>query len=57
MADGTHTRDQDPDRDAVTDPEHWLWTCPNCGTRLERRHCKTRCTRCGFFTDCSDTGV
>jgi hypothetical protein len=45
----------DPTRDA--DPEHYLWLCPNCGERLVPRQCKTRCPRCGFFTDCSDTGV
>ena len=35
----------------------YLWSCPNCGKRLERRQCKARCRRCGFFVDCSDTGV
>ena len=39
------------------DPEAYLWACPNCGRQLERRHCKARCPRCGFFVDCSDTGV
>ena len=40
-----------------TDPYDYLWTCPNCGQRLEPRQCKARCRRCGFFVDCSDTGV
>jgi len=31
--------------------------CPNCGVRLEKRQCKARCPRCGFFQDCSDTIV
>jgi len=39
------------------DPYDYLWTCPNCGVRLEPRQCKARCRRCGFFVDCSDTGV
>jgi hypothetical protein len=39
------------------DPYDYLWTCPNCGVRLEARQCKARCRRCGFFVDCSDTGV
>jgi hypothetical protein len=47
-----------PPSDALPpDPESYLWNCPNCGTRLQARQCKTRCQRCGFFTDCSDTGV
>lgn len=47
----------DPARADVPDPETYLWVCPNCGERLHKRQCKARCTRCGFFTDCSDTGV
>jgi len=43
---------------AATDGAYeYLWSCPNCGKRLERRQCKARCARCGFFVDCSDTGV
>lgn len=28
--------------------------CPNCGAVLVDRGCKSRCSRCHFFTDCSD---
>lgn len=28
--------------------------CPNCGTVMYDRGCKTRCPKCHFFTDCSD---
>ncbi len=28
--------------------------CINCGQILEERQCKARCTRCGYFEDCSD---
>lgn len=29
-------------------------TCPNCGSELWDKECKSRCPRCHFFTDCSD---
>ena len=40
-------------------PDAWehLAYCPNCGARLEKRQCKARCFRCGYFQDCSDTIV
>ncbi len=28
--------------------------CINCGAVLQGRQCKARCTRCGYFEDCSD---
>jgi len=41
---------------SVDDWAHLAY-CPNCGAHLEKRHCKARCFRCGFFQDCSDTIV
>ena len=46
-------------REAIRAADEWahLAYCPNCGARLEKRQCKARCFRCGFFQDCSDTIV
>lgn len=45
--------------EAAMPPDAWqhLAYCPNCGSRLEKRQCKARCFRCGYFQDCSDTIV
>jgi hypothetical protein len=45
------------DRQPVADDWAHLAYCPNCGALLEKRQCKARCMRCGFFQDCSDTIV
>ncbi|MEA2626809.1 MAG: hypothetical protein QOD06_2854 [Candidatus Binatota bacterium] len=46
-----------PPAEPVADAWAYLAYCPNCGARLEKRQCKARCLRCGFFHDCSDTLV
>jgi hypothetical protein len=28
--------------------------CPACWARLESRHCKMICPRCGYFMSCSE---
>lgn len=28
--------------------------CPVCSQRLESRHCKFVCARCGYFMSCSE---
>ena len=49
--------DEKPAAAEVSDDWAHLAYCPNCGQRLEKRQCKARCFRCGFFQDCSDTIV
>ena len=47
----------EPKREEPPDAWTHLAYCPNCSARLEKRQCKARCVRCGFFQDCSDTIV
>lgn len=35
-------------------PGDFRTICPNCGTVMYDRGCKTRCPKCHYFTDCSD---
>lgn len=34
-------------------PEPERFTCPNCGSAMEKRKCKLICA-CGYFDSCSD---
>jgi rubrerythrin len=31
-----------------------IYVCDCCGERMEERHCKLVCPRCGYARDCSD---
>jgi ssDNA-binding Zn-finger/Zn-ribbon topoisomerase 1 len=31
--------------------------CTHCGAPMVSRSCKLRCLACGYFEDCSDTGL
>ncbi|MGA3327310.1 MAG: hypothetical protein ABSF45_22845 [Terriglobia bacterium] len=35
-------------------PEFPNQFCPVCSSRLESRHCKMLCPRCGYFMSCSE---
>lgn len=41
-------------RSARKSAELAMHYCPNCSQRLEDRGCRLRCSRCGYFMDCSD---
>ncbi len=41
-------------RPPATENEFPLQFCPMCSMRLESRHCKMVCARCGFFMSCSE---
>ncbi len=40
-----------PDKPAAELPNQF---CPVCSGRLESRHCKMICPRCGYFMSCSE---
>ena len=42
---------------ADSTPERQGPVCTNCGAPMVSRSCKVRCRRCGYFEDCSDTGL
>jgi predicted RNA-binding Zn-ribbon protein involved in translation (DUF1610 family) len=39
---------------AAAPPELPVEVCPVCSKRLESRHCKFVCPRCGYFMSCSE---
>jgi len=41
-------------RSAATPAEDASWYCPVCSQRLESRHCKWICSRCGYYMSCED---
>jgi hypothetical protein len=41
------------DRDAAA-PELPVEFCPVCSAKLQSRHCKMLCPRCGYFMSCSE---
>lgn len=44
-----------PPRDEKTaEIRYWLDHCWLCEERMEARHCKLICPKCGFRRDCSD---
>ncbi|MBI3824763.1 MAG: hypothetical protein HY294_02065 [Candidatus Rokubacteria bacterium] len=43
------------DYEAITTGfQQWVHICERCGERMEERHCKIVCNKCGLTRDCSD---
>jgi hypothetical protein len=47
-------QEEAPEKEEKPRPELPLEFCPACAARLESRHCKMVCPRCGYFMSCSE---
>jgi len=53
MDDIMHEENLQVAENAQPDPEALIWTCANCGAKMDERKCKLIC-ECGYFASCSD---
>lgn len=53
MDNSMHQESDKKEEESQPDPEELIWTCANCGARMDERKCKLIC-ECGYFASCSD---